>query len=98
MENRWAVSLGNNTVQFELEEIRCFETAMNENQGITEHVLFLGPFLRTSSGYRLFIQPSTTSMEKDKVAQEEIHRIRITLVSTNVKAVEKSMLFFTCEL
>ena len=32
-------------------------------------------------------------MEKDKVAQEEIHRIRITLVSTNVKAVEKSKLY-----
>ena len=33
-------------------------------------------------------------MEKDKVAQEEIHRIRITLVSTNVKAVEKSKPYF----
>ena len=51
---------------------------------------------RTSSGYRLLTQPSTTSMEKDKVAQEEIHRIRITLVSTNVKAVEKSTFLFTC--
>mgnify|MGYP006966552688 FL=1 len=28
-------------------------------------------------------------MEKDKVVNEEVHRIRITLVSTNVKAVEK---------
>ena len=30
-------------------------------------------------------------MEKDKVVNEEVHRIRITLVSTNVKAVEKGM-------
>ena len=29
-------------------------------------------------------------MEKEKVAQEEVHRIRITLTSTNVKAVEKT--------
>ena len=28
-------------------------------------------------------------MEKDKVVNEEMHRIRITLTSTNVKAVEK---------
>ncbi|KAK8793263.1 hypothetical protein WA538_001818 [Blastocystis sp. DL] len=28
-------------------------------------------------------------MEKDKVVNEEVHRIRITLTSTNVKAVEK---------
>ena len=28
-------------------------------------------------------------MEKDKVVNEEVHRIRITLTSTNVKAVER---------
>ena len=32
-----------------------------------------------------------TSMEKDKVVNEEVHRIRITLTSTNVKAVEKGI-------
>jgi len=35
-------------------------------------------------------------MEKDKVVNEEVHRIRITLTSTNVKAVEKGRLFFVC--
>ena len=29
------------------------------------------------------------SMEKEKVANEEVHRIRITLTSTKVKPVEK---------
>ena len=33
-------------------------------------------------------------MDKEKVAQEEVHRIRITLTSTNVKAVEKSKFLF----
>ena len=35
-----------------------------------------------------------TSMEKDKVVNEEMHRIRITLTSTNVKAVEKGMFVY----
>lgn len=43
-----------------------------------------------------FLQPFTISMEKDKVVNEEVHRIRITLTSTNVKAVEKGRLFFVC--
>ncbi len=36
-------------------------------------------------------------MEKDKVVNEEVHRIRITLVSTNVKAVEKGMILWRWE-
>ena len=36
-----------------------------------------------------FEQLSTMSMEKEKVANEEVHRIRITLTSTKVKPVEK---------
>ena len=32
-------------------------------------------------------------MEKEKVANEEVHRIRITLTSTKVKPVEKGRLF-----
>ena len=35
-------------------------------------------------------------MEKDKVVNEEVHRIRITLTSTNVKAVEKGRLLVVC--
>ena len=33
-------------------------------------------------------------MEKDKVVNEEVHRIRITLTSTNVKAVERGKSLF----
>ena len=33
-------------------------------------------------------------MEKDKVVNEEMHRIRITLTSTNVKAVEKGIFVY----
>lgn len=29
------------------------------------------------------------SMEKEKIVNEDVHRIRITLTSTNVKAVER---------
>ena len=36
-------------------------------------------------------------MEKDKVVNEEVHRIRITLTSTNVKAVEKGRFYIACE-
>ena len=36
-------------------------------------------------------------MEKDKVVNEEVHRIRITLTSTNVKAVEKGRFCIACE-
>lgn len=31
------------------------------------------------------------SMEKEKIVNEDVHRIRITLTSTNVKAVERGM-------
>lgn len=32
------------------------------------------------------------SMDKEKVANEEVHRIRITLTSTKVKPIEKGTL------
>ena len=57
----------------------------------------LGPCIKFSPHSEFahhYFSQIKTSMEKDKVVNEEMHRIRITLTSTNVKAVEKGIFVF----
>lgn len=78
--------------------MQCFCKRRGNQKG-TVSSLF-DPCINLRLGIRPILSPIhqiNYIMEKDKVVNEEVHRIRITLTSTNVKAVEKGRFCIACE-